>query len=141
LLSAALPRQKQQVPYGHGVIARQLEQLGAAGGFGERLCRICDSASLVKTVSQLFFSRTSVNAEHLLPLCGIRCRQLRPGKSASKLSEKNTVPFKSEAQRRYFEANKSKLQKQGVDVKEWEESSKGLKLPERAPKAKSKKNR
>jgi hypothetical protein len=28
------------------------------------------------------------------------------------------MPFKSEAQRRYFEANKSKLQKQGVDVKE-----------------------
>jgi hypothetical protein len=51
------------------------------------------------------------------------------------------MPFKSEAQRRYFEANKGKLEKQGVDVKEWEQSSKGLKLPERAPKAKSKKNR
>jgi len=51
------------------------------------------------------------------------------------------MPFKSEAQRRYFEANKSKLKKQGVDVKEWEESSRGLKLPERAPKPKSKKSR
>jgi hypothetical protein len=51
------------------------------------------------------------------------------------------MPFKSEAQRRYFEANKTKLEKQGVDVKEWEESSKGLKLPERAPKSKSKKSR
>jgi len=30
------------------------------------------------------------------------------------------MPFKSEAQRRYFEANKSKLEKQGVDVEEWE---------------------
>jgi hypothetical protein len=49
------------------------------------------------------------------------------------------MPFKSEAQRRYFEANKAKLEKQGVNVKEWEESSKGLKLPERAPKAKRKK--
>ncbi|HEX4427321.1 MAG TPA: hypothetical protein VH079_18110 [Terriglobales bacterium] len=49
------------------------------------------------------------------------------------------MPFKSEAQRRYFEANKSKLKKQGVDVKEWEESSKGLKLPERTSKTKSKK--
>lgn len=47
------------------------------------------------------------------------------------------MPFKSEAQRRYFEANKAKLEKQGVDVKEWEESSRGLKLPERAPRKKS----
>ena len=51
------------------------------------------------------------------------------------------MPFKSEAQRRYFEANKAKLTKQGVNVKEWEESSKGLKLPERAPKTKNKRTR
>ena len=50
------------------------------------------------------------------------------------------MPFKSEAQRRYFEANKSKLENQGVDVKEWEKSSKGLKLPDRAPITKSKKS-
>ena len=55
--------------------------------------------------------------------------------------EDNSVPFKSEAQRRYFEANKGKLEKQGVDVKEWEQSSKGLKLPERAPKSKGNKKR
>jgi hypothetical protein len=75
--------------------------------------------------------------------CGfnLQCRQLRSGKNASKLSEENTVPFKSEAQRRYFEANKLKLKKQGVDVKEWEESSRGLKLPERAPKTKNNKSR
>jgi hypothetical protein len=42
------------------------------------------------------------------------------------------MPFKSEAQRRYFEANKSKLEKQGVNVQEWEQASKGMKLPERA---------
>jgi hypothetical protein len=48
------------------------------------------------------------------------------------------MPFKSEAQRRYFEANKATLTKQGINVKEWEESSKGLKLPERAPKTKTK---
>jgi hypothetical protein len=53
----------------------------------------------------------------------------------------SSMPFKSEAQRRYFEANKAKLEKQGVDVKEWEQSSKGLKLPERASKSKSKKSR
>ena len=51
------------------------------------------------------------------------------------------MPFKSEAQRRYFEANKEKLEKQGIDVKEWERSSKGLKLPERAPKSKTNKSR
>jgi hypothetical protein len=62
------------------------------------------------------------------------------GKTHRSFSEDNPVPFKSEAQRRYFEANKSKLRKQGVDVKEWEESSRGLKLPERAPKTKNKKS-
>jgi hypothetical protein len=51
------------------------------------------------------------------------------------------MPFKSEAQRRYFEANKEKLEKQGVDVKEWEQSNKGMKLPERSAKTKTKKSR
>jgi hypothetical protein len=51
------------------------------------------------------------------------------------------MPFKSEAQRRYFEANKDKLQKQGVDVKEWEQASKGLKLPERTAKTKVNRSR
>ena len=41
------------------------------------------------------------------------------------------MPYKSEAQRRYFHANQDKLQKQGVDVHEWDEASKGKKLPER----------
>jgi len=49
---------------------------------------------------------------------------------------KDRMPFQSEAQRHYFEANKAKLEKQSVNVKEWEESSKGLKFPERAPKRK-----
>ena len=48
------------------------------------------------------------------------------------------MPFKSEAQRRYFEANETKLEKQGVDVKEWEEPSKGVKLPDRAARSKGK---
>ncbi len=51
------------------------------------------------------------------------------------------MPFKSEAQRRYFEANRAKLEKQGVDVKEWEQASKGLKLPERVSNPKSRKTR
>jgi hypothetical protein len=49
------------------------------------------------------------------------------------------MPFKREAQRRYFEANKGKLEKQGVDVEEWEQASKGMKLPEREPKQGKKK--
>ena len=52
------------------------------------------------------------------------------------------MPFKSGgAASRDVEANKSKLEKQGVDVKEWEQSSKGLKLPKRAPKTKSNSSR
>jgi len=49
-------------------------------------------------------------------------------------------PYKSEKQRKFFNANKKKLKKQGVDVDEWNESSKGKKLPKKAkPKSKKKK--
>jgi hypothetical protein len=41
------------------------------------------------------------------------------------------MPYKSDAQRRYFNANRSALEEQGVDVDEWNESSKGKKLPEK----------
>ena len=44
------------------------------------------------------------------------------------------MPYKSDAQRRYFHANADKLKAQGVDVKEWDEASKGTKLPERVGK-------
>ncbi len=44
------------------------------------------------------------------------------------------MPYKSEAQRRYFHANKKALEKQGVDVEEWDKESKGLKLPEKKKK-------
>jgi hypothetical protein len=44
------------------------------------------------------------------------------------------VPFKSEAQRRFMNANKGSLLKKGVDVDEWNEASKGKDLPERAKK-------
>lgn len=40
------------------------------------------------------------------------------------------MPYKSEAQRRFFHANKDSLEKKGVDVSEWDEASKGKKLPE-----------
>lgn len=39
------------------------------------------------------------------------------------------MPYKSVAQERYFNANRAKLEKQGVDVAEWNAASKGKKLP------------
>ena len=39
------------------------------------------------------------------------------------------MPYKSDAQRKFFNANRKKLTAQGVDVDEWNASSRGLKLP------------
>ena len=47
------------------------------------------------------------------------------------------MPYKSQAQERYFNANRAKLQSQGVNVNEWNQSSKGLKLPKRAKSSKT----
>lgn len=44
------------------------------------------------------------------------------------------MPFVSVAQRGYFNANKAALEKKGVDVNEWNQASKGLKLPEKVHK-------
>ena len=41
------------------------------------------------------------------------------------------MPYKSAAQRRYFNANRSKLEAEGVDVDEWNAASKGQDPPER----------
>ena len=35
------------------------------------------------------------------------------------------MPYKSIAQMRFFNANKAKMEKKGVDVDEWNKSSKG----------------
>jgi len=49
------------------------------------------------------------------------------------------MPYRSKAQEAYFNANKGKLERQGVDVNEWNAASKGKKLPERVkPKTKPK---
>jgi len=52
------------------------------------------------------------------------------------------MPFKSEAQQAYFNANKAKLEAQGVNVDEWNAASEGMKLPKRTgnPKVKAKRN-
>lgn len=41
------------------------------------------------------------------------------------------MPYKSEAQRAFFHANRQALEAKGVHIEEWDEASKGLKLPER----------
>jgi hypothetical protein len=46
------------------------------------------------------------------------------------------MPYKSQAQRAYFNANKVKMESQGVSVKEWNETSKGKKLPKKVKKSK-----
>jgi hypothetical protein len=45
-------------------------------------------------------------------------------------------PYKSTAQRKFFHANKAKLERQGVNVAEWDRSSKGKKLPQHVAKKK-----
>lgn len=39
------------------------------------------------------------------------------------------MPYKSEAQRGYFHTHEAELKREGVDVSEWDQASKGLKLP------------
>lgn len=51
------------------------------------------------------------------------------------------MPYKSKAQAAYFNIHKAQLERQGVDVDEWNAASKGKKLPRHAkpkPKAKPK---
>ena len=42
------------------------------------------------------------------------------------------MPFKSLRQERYFNANRDKLEKQGVNVEEWNKASAGIPLGEKA---------
>ena len=44
------------------------------------------------------------------------------------------MPYKSKAQAAYFNIHKKQLEKQGVNVNEWNEASKGKKLPKKAKK-------
>jgi hypothetical protein len=41
------------------------------------------------------------------------------------------MPYKSDKQRKYFHAHKKELEGQGVNVDEWDQASKGKKLPEK----------
>lgn len=51
------------------------------------------------------------------------------------------MPYKSDKQRKYFNANRKSLEKQGVDVDEWNKESKGMKLPDVAKSGKSTKTK
>lgn len=48
------------------------------------------------------------------------------------------MPYSSQKQEAYFNANRAKLEKQGVNVAEWNSASKGMKLPKQAKALKSK---
>jgi hypothetical protein len=41
------------------------------------------------------------------------------------------MPYKSQAQERYFNANRGKLERAGVNVDEWNRASKGKRLPKK----------
>ena len=45
--------------------------------------------------------------------------------------KKEVMPYKSKAQAAYFNINKKKLEKQGVNVDEWNRKTKGKKLPKK----------
>ncbi len=47
------------------------------------------------------------------------------------------IPYKSKKQEAFFNANKEKLEKQGVNVDEWNAASKGKSLPEKVKKCKT----
>lgn len=48
------------------------------------------------------------------------------------------MPYKSKAQEAYFNANRKQLEARGVNVDEWNQASKGKKLPTRKRNAKTK---
>lgn len=51
------------------------------------------------------------------------------------------MPYKSDAQRKYFNANKQEMEEKGVNISEWNKESKGMKLPGKIIKAKLKKKK
>jgi hypothetical protein len=51
------------------------------------------------------------------------------------------MPYKSQAQEAYFNIHRKELEKQGVNVEEWNKASKGKKLPKKVTKLDSMKKR
>jgi N-acetyl-beta-hexosaminidase len=48
------------------------------------------------------------------------------------------MPYRSVLQEKFFNANRKKLEKKGVNINEWNAASKGKKLPKKAAKKKTK---
>lgn len=46
------------------------------------------------------------------------------------------MPYKSKAQQRFFHANRDRLEKEGVNVREWDRATGDSRLPERLGKSK-----
>jgi hypothetical protein len=42
------------------------------------------------------------------------------------------MPYKSKAQEAFFNANRAEMERKGVNVDEWNQASKGMKLPKRS---------
>lgn len=51
------------------------------------------------------------------------------------------MPYASKAQAAYFNIHKREMERKGVNVREWNEASKGLKLPSHARKLEAIKRR
>jgi hypothetical protein len=51
------------------------------------------------------------------------------------------MPYKSKAQAAYFNIHKKELEKEGVDVAEWNRESREIKLPKKASKLAAMKKR
>jgi hypothetical protein len=58
-----------------------------------------------------------------------------------KNNKKLDMPYKSKAQAAYFNIHKKELEKEGVDVAEWNRESRGMKLPKKASKLAAMKKR
>ena len=51
------------------------------------------------------------------------------------------MPYKSRAQEAFFNIHKAELERQGVNVEEWNKASKGKKLPKKVSKLQAMKKR
>jgi len=51
------------------------------------------------------------------------------------------MPYASKAQAAYFHTHRKELERQGVDVNEWDKASKGKRLPDRVKPKKSPKTK
>ncbi len=78
-----------------------------------------------------------ISASHIVSgpaYCGIGIGSLSTQTATALNGRSFLMPYKSLAQERYFNVNRKKMEAQGVNVDEWNQASKGKKLPKRAKK-------